>query len=121
MCAHTHSETWNSRIIEKTRWSNALVIPEFTNKVHETFDSIGLSLDSLFTKHLLQVIHDLPSSFMLFILFLEHVRHARPNIAHSTKIGIVPALKRYKFPIRSIDHRRGWSRLGKDETVFLKV
>ncbi|GMN72718.1 hypothetical protein TIFTF001_055275, partial [Ficus carica] len=23
-CAHTHSETWNSRIIEKTRWSNAL-------------------------------------------------------------------------------------------------
>ncbi|GMN65886.1 hypothetical protein TIFTF001_034958 [Ficus carica] len=31
-CAHTHSETWNSRIIEKTRWSNALVIPESKNK-----------------------------------------------------------------------------------------
>ena len=27
-CAHTHSETWNSRIVEKTRWSNALAIPE---------------------------------------------------------------------------------------------
>ncbi|GMN59998.1 hypothetical protein TIFTF001_029088 [Ficus carica] len=52
--------------------------------VHETFDSIGLSLDSLFTKHLLQVIHDLPSSLMFLMLFLEHVRHARPNIAHST-------------------------------------
>ncbi|GMN53209.1 hypothetical protein TIFTF001_022338 [Ficus carica] len=31
-CAHTHSETWNSRIIEKTRWSDALVIPESKNK-----------------------------------------------------------------------------------------
>ncbi|GMN20739.1 hypothetical protein TIFTF001_048791 [Ficus carica] len=45
-CAHTHSETWNSRIIEKTRWSNALVIPESKNKDVEGCSAINV-LDSL--------------------------------------------------------------------------